>query len=281
MYPGTGFEPKPAYIPNDVIIPTLDDGPQGVKTSMAKMPGYWTNEDLKYLDANNMHWDFFVNVNNECDLTVASPESQCVAAIKDILALHNPANHTVHHWDLAIDSLGCGDTTCVDSEMAGVETVINQLSNGDRPHLTRFRAPFGDPYVTGTYVAWVQPVVRKYAVSVGWNVDSYDSDWDDGTNCTVLNGGAPGPCPTGQIVAKAVTDQIGTPGNGMAYGILLMHAVFGWSHDAIKILFDPSTGYVPMNHFRIGTVEDAICWKYGMHSWEIVQKLNVQSRAPN
>jgi hypothetical protein len=33
---------------------------------------------------------------------------------------------------------------------------------------------------------------------------------------------------------------------------------------------------------RLGTVEDAICWKFGKHSWEIVQQLNPgQTRQPN
>ena len=26
--------------------------------------------------------------------------------------------------------------------------------------------------------------------------------------------------------------------------------------------------------YRIGSVEDAICWKYGMHSWDIVNTVN-------
>jgi hypothetical protein len=37
-----------------------------------------------------------------------------------------------------------------------------------------------------------------------------------------------------------------------------------------------------MHGFKLATVEDAICWKYGKHSWEIVQQLNAGSmRAPN
>jgi peptidoglycan/xylan/chitin deacetylase (PgdA/CDA1 family) len=278
MYPGTGFEAQPSYIPNDVIIPTLDDVPDSATTGMAKMPGLWTTADLQYLDANNLHWDFFINTNNACDLTAASPDMQCVQAVQDILNLHNPANHTIHHWDLAAGgSMGCGDAACVDSELTGVETTIATLSNGDRPHLTRFRAPFGSPYASGTVVSWVQPEVAKYAVSVGWNIDSTDSLWDDGTNCTKLNSSTRGPCPTGQDIANAVTALIGTAKSGQSWGIVLMHGIFGWTHDAIKILFDPATGYLKSHGFRVGTVEDALCWKYGKHSWEIVG----QGRKPN
>jgi peptidoglycan/xylan/chitin deacetylase (PgdA/CDA1 family) len=282
-YPGTGFDSRPTFIPNNVIIPTLDDVPDGTNTGMAKMPGHWATADLQYLDLNRMHWDFFINTDNACgDITAASPDMQCIAAVQDILSLHNPANHTVHHWHLGTPgAMGCGDAACVDSEITGVETEINTLSNGDRPHLTRFRAPFGEPYQAGTFVQWVQPEVAKYAVSVGWNLDSTDSLYDDGTNCTQLNSSTLAPCPTGQDIANAVISQIGTPGTGQAYGIVLMHGIFGWTHDAIRILFDPATGYVQQHGFKVGTVEDAICWKYGKHSWEIVQQLTGQARAPN
>jgi peptidoglycan/xylan/chitin deacetylase (PgdA/CDA1 family) len=282
-YPGTGFDMQPSFIPPDVIIPTLDDVPDGAESGMAKTPGHWTTKDLQFLDMNHMHWDFFINTNNACgDITAASADTECVMALTDILSLHNPGNHTVHHWHLSTPGTGgCGNAACVDSEMTGVETFINKVSNGDRPHLTRFRAPFGEPYQAGTVVSWVQPEVVKYAVSVGWNLDSGDSLWDDGTNCTMQNSNTPGPCPTGQDIANAVIAQIGTPGTGQAYGIVLMHGIFGWTYDAIQILFDPTTGYIPKNKFRVGTVEDAICWKYGMHSWDIVQTLAKQPRSPN
>jgi peptidoglycan/xylan/chitin deacetylase (PgdA/CDA1 family) len=282
-YPGTGFEAKPAYIPKDVIIPTLDDVPDGADSSMAKTPGRWTTADLQYLDMNNMHWDFFINTNNACKDVTMMGDSGCVAAIVDILTLHNPGNHTVHHAHLAGNPNNgdpyCTNATCVGNELTGVESAINTFSKGGRPHLTRFRAPFGEPYQAGT-LGYVQPEVAKFAVSIGWNLDSGDSLWDNGTMCTDMNG-TPAACPTGQEIADAVTSQIKTPGTGTAYGIVLMHGIFGWTHDAIKILFDPATGYVAKNKFRIGTVEDAICWKYGKHSWEIVQTLTMQPRSPN
>jgi len=50
-------------------------------------------------------------------------------------------------------------------------------------------------------------------------------------------------------------------------------------------LIDPVTGYLAKNKYRIGTVEDAICWKYGMHSRDVVNALNKYSgpdaRTPN
>ncbi len=277
-YPGTGFDEKPSYIPPDVIIPTLDDVPDSIISPpiQAKGGGNWTTADLAYLDAHNMHWDFFINTKNACNLTGTVPPAECTAAVMDVLKLHYPGNHTVHHWHLGTQGTdGCGDATCVRNELAGVESFINTASKSARPHLTRFRAPFGEPYQDNSPgIAFVAPAAAQFAVAVGWNLDSDDSNHDDGRNCT-------GACPTGQSIAATVEKLIKTPGTGSAYGIVLMHGIFGWTRDAIPLLFDPNTGYLAKNKFRVGTVEDAICWKYGKHSWEIVQMLSGQARSPN
>ena len=65
------------------------------------------------------------------------------------------------------------------------------------------------------------------------------------------------------------------------YGILLMHGTFPWTKDAVPMLFDPQTGYLAMHNLKRATVEDVICWKYGKHSWAIVQQLTGQLRKPN
>ena len=278
-YPETGFDPKPSYIPNDVIIPTLDDVPDDIVSppNQAKGAGDWTTSDLKYLDEHNMHWDLFINTNNACDFSGKAPAA-CQAAVVDITKNHYPGNHTVHHFHLGMTgSEGCPDATCVANEIKGVETVVSAASNGAHPYLTRFRAPFGEPFQDqGTGYAIVAPVVAQYAVQIGWNLDSDDSNHDDGVNCTPK-----GKCPTGQTIAATVEKLIKTPGTGSAYGILLMHGIFGWTRDAIPLLFDPATGYLAKNKFRVGTVEDAVCWKYGKHSWEIVQAKTNKPHGPN
>jgi peptidoglycan/xylan/chitin deacetylase (PgdA/CDA1 family) len=253
----------------------------GVDTGQAKKPGHWTQADLKLLDGYGVHWDFFINSNNACsDITAAGADPVCIAAIKDILALHHPGNHTVHHAHLGNNPMNgdpfCTNEGCVDTELSGVESAINTISGGATPHLTRFRAPFGEPFqAMGPGLSFAQTEVAKYAVQVGWNLDSDDSNHDDGVNCI-------GTCWTGQDVLNHVVGLIGTPGTGSTYGILLMHGIFGWTHDAIPLLFDPTTGYLAKNKFRVGTIEDAICWKYGKHSWEIVQQNNPgQTRGPN
>jgi peptidoglycan/xylan/chitin deacetylase (PgdA/CDA1 family) len=275
-YPDTGFDAQPAYIPNDVIIPTFDDGPDGENAPPDPVYGVgsWTATDLTFFAMNNMHVDFFVNTNNWCgDIT---QDGACTAALTNILTSHNAANHTVHHIHMGIAGTmsdpGCPDAPSCEVEIVGVETEVNNLSRGGISHLTRFRAPFGEPFqALGPGLAMAQTLVAKYAVQVGWNLDSGDSLCNSTTT----------PCFTGQQIANNITTVIGTkPGSGTRWGIVLMHGTYPWTHDALPLLFGPN-GYLAKHSFRVGTVEDAICWKYGKHSWEIVQQNSGQTRGPN
>jgi hypothetical protein len=276
MYPSTGFDAQPSYIPNDTIIPTLDDVPDGANDPVDPVYGVgnWTKGDLTFLQANKLNFDFFINTNNWCgDITL---DADCEATLVNILMTQNAANHTIHHIHMGIAGTamdpGCADAASCDAELAGVETLVNQLSNGGTPHLTRFRAPYGEPFqAQGPGLAMAQTVVAKYAVQVGWNLDSGDSTCNSTT----------APCFNGQMIADNVTALIGSaPGSGQRWGVLLMHGTFPWTHDALPILFGPS-GYLAMHGFKTATVEDAICWKYGKHSWEIMSQLTGQQRKPN
>jgi peptidoglycan/xylan/chitin deacetylase (PgdA/CDA1 family) len=276
MYPDTGFDPQPSYIPKDTIIPTFDDVPDGTNEPVDPVYGVgnWTKGDVDFFKTVNMHVDMFINTNNWCgDVTM---DEDCEATIVDILGQHNAANHTIHHVHMGIagttDDPGCADAATCEPELTGVETLVSSLSKGGIPHLTRFRAPYGEPFqVMGTGLQMAQQVVAKYAVQVGWNLDSGDSTCNSTT----------APCFTGQQIADNVIQLIGDkPGSGQRWGILLMHGTFPWTHDALPILFGPS-GYLTQHGFKLGTVEDAICWKYGKHSWEIVQQLTGQMRGPN
>jgi peptidoglycan/xylan/chitin deacetylase (PgdA/CDA1 family) len=290
--PGTGFDAQPAFIPNDVIILTLDQGPDSANTPPDPVfgAGAWTTADLQWLDANGIHLDFFLNTDNWCgDLSLASANPACNAAIVDILTLHNPGNNTVHHIHMGANippdtsfnppfPQSCDGTSSQDSceaEISGVEAITGALSNGGRPHLTRFRPPYSEPFQTsGPGLADVSAVVAKHAVWVGFNIDSLDANVSS-TNC------ATSPCPTGQQVANTIESAIGAgPGQGGRWGIVVMHSTYPWTRDALPLLLG-STGYLATHHFRLGTVEDAICWKYGMHSWQIVQQLNGQPFGAN
>jgi peptidoglycan/xylan/chitin deacetylase (PgdA/CDA1 family) len=276
MFPDTGFDPQPSYIPNDVIIPTFDDVPDGenVPADPVYGKGSWTRSTIDYFKTLDTHVDMFINTNNWCgDVT---QDDDCLATLIDILKLHNAANHTVRHVHIGIagvpDDPGCADAASCEPEIAGVEMLVDRLSQSGIPNLTRFRAPYGEPFqAMGTGIQMAQPLVAKYAVQVGWNLDSGDSTCNSTT----------APCFTGQQIADNVIQLIGTgPGAGQRYGILLMHGTFPWTRDALPILFGPN-GYFAKHGFRLGTVEDAICWKYGKHSWEIVQQVSGKTKVPN
>jgi hypothetical protein len=284
-YAEIGFELRPTYIPNNMIIPTFDDAPDPVHAAADGVvftnfgAGNWTRKMLDYFDASSLHVDFFINTNNFCNLDT---NQDCLLTLGSILKNHNPANHSIHHShmggdtafnaaDYAASSCGftAGSRIVCDDEMKGVETVVNTVSSGGRPHLTRFRAPYGEPFQAGTpRLAEMRALVAKYAVHIGWQMDSLDSNCDE---CKY----------TGAAIAGNVEKLMGNaPGAGQ-WGIVLMHGTYPWTYDAAKLLLDPTTGYVQTHGFKVATAEDVVCWKYGKHSWEIVQQLSGQKRDPN
>jgi hypothetical protein len=329
-YPGVGFaadgspEAMPKYIPNNYIIPTLDDVPDGASADPTDgyLGGNWTKQDVAFLDSKNLHWDFFVNTDNWAGPLSGDPmmdDPDAYAALADILKLHNPANHTVHHiWMSAMNQpadpanptvpqcCDCAafDKTSCDSEMQGVETVVSKMSGGGIPHFTRFRPPYGYPYLSplGPYLDNLKKVVVKYAVVVGWNLPpTQDADYPPacpkcGPGNTPVAANVPD-YDTKQSVEDHITSALGNaPGAGTAWGIVLMHGVLPWTHDAIVELFDPDAtkntaanpnmAWIAKHGFKTATVEDVICWKYGMHSWDIINTLNnykgtPQERKPN
>ena len=317
-FPGIGFDmaydgptfSTPTYIPKDVIIPTLDDVTDGPDPVTTPPDGYsngeWTKTILQFLDANNMHWDFFMNTNNWDGPITGDPTKDDPDGYNnfvDILSKHYPANHTVHHihmgYNVAPDPMsgvpqGCDGaltTVTCDAEMSGVEAVVSKISAKGRPHLTRFRPPYGEPYqfnMPGN-LADVEPAVAKYAVWVGWNFLTNDAT---NTPCSCVDEGAGQACSTdtqGYDCTSGAYTQFTTaigsgPGKGSSWGVVLMHGVLPWTASVLPKLFGPD-GYVSKAGFRVGTVEDAICWKYGMHSWDIVNKVNnytgADARGPN
>ncbi len=340
-FPNIGFDPtydlgatanQPVYIPNDVIIPTLDDAPDGADTNGGPgsndgyTPGEWTITDLAFLDSIGEHWDFFLNSNNWAPVTANPGDGTCDAdgynAYVDILKNHFPANHTQDHvqmggdfqGDTACTIAGGTESACCDcdlcknvdctAQLASIETLVAAISNNGRPHLTRFRYPYGYPMESPpvfSELAVVQPKVAKFAVSVGWHFLTDDADNSpcgcqetSGTTCTCIDEEKGGVCsddvaplgPYDNVTAdynNFVNAIKAGPGKG-SWGVALMHAVLPWTAGTIRKLFGPG-GYMSTSPYRIGTVEDAICWKYGMHSWEVVNKFNgytgTNARGPN
>jgi peptidoglycan/xylan/chitin deacetylase (PgdA/CDA1 family) len=245
-----GFESRAAYLPEDVVIPTLDDAPDGV----------WSGALLDWLDASGVHADFFLNSAHRCD---AGAQPDCAAVLERVLRSQNPGNHTAHHLHLGTDcrALEVGGPRACEDELTEVESLVQVLSNGGIGHLSRFRAPYGEPFQQGGPVlSELQSVVARFAVHVGWAIDAGDGDAGGGS----LDG------PTAVAnVASALGDG---PGR-RSWGIVRLPATMSWSLEVVRSLLDPRTGYLPTHHFRAGTVEDAICWKYGRHSWELVSQI--------
>jgi peptidoglycan/xylan/chitin deacetylase (PgdA/CDA1 family) len=69
----------------------------------------------------------------------------------------------------------------------------------------------------------------------------------------------------GGTLFQNVTAIIQTPGTG-AWGIMLMHSVYPWTHDMLPMLIM----YLQQKGFQLATVEDVICWRFGKHSWQII-----------
>jgi peptidoglycan/xylan/chitin deacetylase (PgdA/CDA1 family) len=282
-----GFEPQPAYIPDDVIVPTLDDVPDRPYTSADGAlftdygAGNWTARILDWLDANHLHFDFFINTSDFCDV---ANDAGCAAAVARILTTQNPGNHTVHHVHLGSDAfdakdpynsgcraLGLGAHLVCEDEITGVESAVQIISNGGIAHFTRFRAPYGEPFQKGgAAVPEIEEVVAGFAVHVGWAIESGDADRD-------TTGQSRDPQPLVDNVTRALGAG---PGQGR-WGVLLLRGTYPWSLAVLQRLFDPRTGYVPTHHFRVGTVEDAICWRYGRHSWELISQITGHRLGPN
>jgi hypothetical protein len=241
-----GFERSAPYLPEDVVIPTLDDAPDGE----------WSGLLLDWLDVNSLHVDFFVDTAHHCDV---GADPACAALLERILRSHNAGNHTAHHARLGTDchALEVGGAPACEDEITAVESQIQVLSNGGIAHLSRFRAPRGEPFQNGgtAALAEAQGVVARFAVHIGWAIDAGDSD-----------AGLALDAPT------AVGNVTRALGQG-SRGIVRLTATAPWSLDVVKALLDRRTGYLPAHHLRMGTVEDVVCWKYGRHSWELVSQI--------
>jgi peptidoglycan/xylan/chitin deacetylase (PgdA/CDA1 family) len=223
----------PSYIPNDVVVMTFDDVPNGSITT----------GDLKTLQTAGVHADFFANTMNYQGTDGYPILTQIITDG------HYIGNHTMTHPHLAMEP----NAAAVESEISGVETVISMLTSGSKPHLTRFRAPFGEPFQANwpnEADSLVAPVISKYAVEVDWNFDSGDSAGMD---------------PLSEIQAN-----IQTPGKGNTYGIILMHGTLQNTNTDLAKIID----YFKTSGFKLATVEDYICWEYGKHSWDVVNQLN-------
>jgi len=250
--PQTDFSTQPTYIPNNVIIITLDDVPG--TNAPAGTPDV-TGADLRFLKSQGMHIDFFINT-----MDYQGPNADIVQMQNDG---HFLGNHTIHHYHLGQRDpqdtvMACkSDPTCVDREVGGNEVAINNILNKTKPHLTRFRAPFGEPYKPADGInspsdlATVSGIVAKYAVAFGWNFDSNDSNGMKWNAVSLL---------------QNVETTIGATPGSSSWGIMLAHGVYPWTRDMLPMLIP----WLKKNGYVLGNLEDVSCWLWGKHTWEII-----------
>ncbi|RZA11007.1 MAG: polysaccharide deacetylase family protein, partial [Proteobacteria bacterium] len=222
-----GFEDRPSYLPNNVVVLTFDDGPDWVNTAKV----------LDTLKQKNVKSSFFINSENWSSLSQDQPMRDLVKRMVD--EGHELANHTAHH--LHLNGISAAQ---VESEIVDVERNVNNIFGNTSHRLTMLRAPHGVPYqdndANNPSPAYrlVSPIVARHAVHIGWNIDS--NDWV---------------CPVGDsnCVYNNVMNELKTPGQGN-YGIILMHSVHSQTADALPRLIDA----IRARGFQIWTAEDAV-----------------------
>jgi hypothetical protein len=130
------------------------------------------------------------------------------------------------------------------------------LSMGGIDHITRFRAPYGEPFQTSGAERGRDPgrggqVRRPHRLGHGVDRRRPRRGRQEPGN--------------GYFIGK-VTGAIGSgPGQGSPRrhpDARHLPLVAGRGEG----LLDPTNGEFKKRGFRVGTVEDAICWKYGKHS---------------
>ncbi len=248
-YPETDFAGRPSYIPNNVVVLTFDDGPD------------WDNTDdvLNILKSKNVKATFFINSDNWSNIDTDEPMRALVRRMNS--EGHLIGNHTAHHLHLSALS-----DNNVHAEIIGVQNSVNSIFNNTSHRLTMLRAPYGDPYQgsdpanPNDMYRRVAPIVAKYAVHVGWNIDS--EDW----LCGEWNG---------DCVYNNLTGLLKSPGQG-DYGIILMHSVNSSTPLALGRIID----YIRSKGFQIWSTEDVIRRRYGKTSAELIGNGSVNPPPP-
>jgi peptidoglycan/xylan/chitin deacetylase (PgdA/CDA1 family) len=155
----------------NVVALTFDDGPNPATTNLI----------LDTLKKHGVRATFFLNSRSRGDL-FADPEA-AETVNREIAEGHVIGNHTAHHYDLT--TLSSAD---IESELATLETDV-RAAVPCLPPLTLVRAPFGEPYLSGTddAKAKVLPVVARHGVHIGWSIESLDYTSDPGDTTTWVN----------------------------------------------------------------------------------------------
>ena len=222
------FSSRPSYLDPNVIVLTFDDGPDPMYTPMV----------LDILRDKGVRATFFINTDNQSKVM---SDAMAQELLKRMVAEgHELATHTVHHLDLTELT-----EARIEEEIVGVENTVRDVFGEGGPAMTLLRAPFGRPYQSAAGSAAYQKVssvVSRYAVHVGWAIDS--NDWR-------YQGDA-------DQVYNHVTGLIKQPGQG-AYGVILLHSINPQTVGALPRLID----YMRTNGFVFKSTEDVVRARFG------------------
>jgi peptidoglycan/xylan/chitin deacetylase (PgdA/CDA1 family) len=214
---------------DNVVALTFDDGPNPATT----------NRILDTLAAEKIRATFFINTRATLDLR-SSSEAQ--KTFERILADgHVVGNHTANHYELSKTS------TDVEAQLKTVEDDVRALFPC-APRLTLVRAPFGQPYLSGTdeEQARVFPIVAKHGVHIGWSIEALDWTCDS---------------------AACVTDRVLRRIDLGRRGAILMHDTQVHTADALPTLITE----LRKRGVTFVTAEKLVRDKYGKTSAELVK----------
>jgi peptidoglycan/xylan/chitin deacetylase (PgdA/CDA1 family) len=228
------FSRQPDYLPASFIALTFDDVPDWNHTARV----------LDVLKEKAVPAAFFINTYNWSDVEREAPMQELIRRMAR--EGHEIGNHTARHRHLG--ELSADE---VEEEISTVERLATQILGPEAPPLTLLRAPYGEPYrdhvpdfPTAAFQT-VAPVVARHGLHIGWAMDSLDYE-----------------CPDADCVYDHVMQQI----DQGSYGIILMHAVYAATAEALPRLIDTLRD----RGFMFGTVEDAVKARFGATSGELM-----------
>lgn len=191
QYAEIDFSDRPSYISNNSLSLTFDDGPDWNNTARV----------LDILRDKGVRATFFINSENWSNIWTEWPMQDLVRRM--VNEGHELANHTQRH-----DHLPWLSDQEIDAQIRNVQDAVNTIFGGVGPRLTLLRAPHGEPYqiVVPADYNRVAPIVARYAVHVGWAIDTFDY------NC---------PPGDGNCVYNSFVSKVRTPGNGAIRGAMM------------------------------------------------------------
>lgn len=211
----------------DAIALTFDDGPDSVNTPKV----------LDVLKSTGVKATFYINSDNYLDVNASSVARNLVERMHN--EGHHIGNHTAHHYDLGSTS------TNVNSELNGVYTALKGIVPGSLQRRL-VRAPFGSPYFgPQSRLDVVAPIVARYGVHTGWNIDPVDYG-----------------CGTASCVTNNVLRDVDAGKNGL----VLLHSTQASTAAALPSLISS----LRSRALRFVFVEELVIEKYGKPSRQLI-----------